>query len=422
MPEETLQRPFERIERSPSVLLLRPFIDLAPCERGALYATGVEHYWEAFSDRERPRFYLQRTLPSPFRNQFLAEVGLTEYQAEDPRDLPVELRSARWQALCAALDRWAGLAPDARCRLILLLHALCFYSLIGRLIPEISAAQIAADPDVAELAYWRASARYVLARPDRIGDYVDADLSAFETIATVAGGDWPVTLNAALKVLVHKAKTGAPREDLAGHCARAARILEAVVREAGDFTSAVLTSRYHRAAAFVPQSSGDRAAVVRIMDIAERHARGAMPAGAAQELQYRENLHPVMESRTKEALWLGDLDLALNRALGVVEIDPCDSKAWLELGQVRLRRQELASAAEAYAFAAVLGPPASAIARHMAGLCFRDLGQPFLAAYFFKAAFEVDPQAISPHEQIQALPDLPALAVLKEWSLRSFSL
>jgi hypothetical protein len=45
-----------------------------------------------------------------------------------------------------------------------------------------------------------------------------------------------------------------------------------------------------------------------------------------------------------------------------------------------------------------------------------------LAAFFFKAAFEIDPLAISPHEQIQALPDLPVLAALKEWSLRSFTL
>ncbi len=55
------------------------------------------------------------------------------------------------------------------------------------------------------------------------------------------------------------------------------------------------------------------------------------------------------------------------------------------------------------------------------------LPQPFvipkamLAALFFKAAFEIDPLAISPHEQIRAPPDLPVLAVLKEWSLGSLT-
>jgi tetratricopeptide (TPR) repeat protein len=418
-----LQKPFEPFEPSewpPSALLLRPFIDLEPCERGALYALGVEHYWAAFTDHDLPRFHLQRTLPSTFRNQFLGEAGLTEYQVEDPRELRFELRSARWQALCDALDRWAQLAPDAQCRLIMLLHVLCFYSLIEKLIPTVSKAEITANSDLAELAYWRASARYVLARPDRISEYTGADLSEFEMIAEHAAGNWPVTLNAALKVLVHNAKTGASSQDLIAQRTRTKRILTTVVAEGDDFTGAILQSRFHRAAAFVPQGKGDRAEVIRIMDSAEQYARGAIAAGAAQELKFRENLHPVMESRTKEALWLGDLDLALKRALAVVDIDPYDSKAWLELGQVRLRRQELASAAETYAFAAVLGPPASAVARHMAAVCFRDLGQPFLAAFFFKAAVEVDPLAISPREQIEALPDLPALTALKEWNLRSF--
>jgi hypothetical protein len=56
----------------------------------------------------------------------------------------------------------------------------------------------------------------------------------------------------------------------------------------------------------------------------------------------------------------------------------------------------------------------------MAGLCFRHLGQPLLAAYFFTSSIEIDSLAISPHDEIQRLPDLPVLAALKEWSLRSF--
>jgi tetratricopeptide (TPR) repeat protein len=420
MQQELVQKSSERSEPSLAALLLRPFIDLEPCERGALYSVGVEHYWAALADRDRPKFYLQRTLPSLFRSRLLAEIGRQEYQVEDPRDLRLELRSARWQALCEALDQWSDLAPDARCRLVLVLHALCFYSLIQRRVPDIPAAEIVDDSDLAELAYWRASARYVLARPDRIGEYVDADLSEFERIAAIAARDRPVTLNAALKILVHKAKTGAPAEDLVEYRARAERILVDVMAKADYFTSAILQSRFYRAAAFVPQSKNDRAEMIRTMDLAEQHALSAAPADAAQELIYRENLHPLLESRTKEACWLGDLDLALERALKVIDLDPYDSKAWLELGQVRLGRPEYAPAAEAYASAAVLGPPASAIAQHMAGICFRNLGQPSLAALFFKSAIELDERAFSPHDEIQTLPQLPIFTALKEWSLNCF--
>jgi tetratricopeptide (TPR) repeat protein len=157
-----------------------------------------------------------------------------------------------------------------------------------------------------------------------------------------------------------------------------------------------------------------------MMDLAERHARAIVPTGEAQELLQRENLYPVLESRTKEALWLGDLDLALDYAQRLIELDPYDSRAWLELGQIRLERKEPAAAAEAYAVAATLGHPSGTVGRHMAGLCFRDLGQPLLAAFLFKLAIDVDPRAISPHDEIQRLPDLPVLAALKDWSLRSF--
>ena len=223
-----------------------------------------------------------------------------------------------------------------------------------------------------------------------------------------------------MTVLVHKAKVGAPVEELAEWRARSERNLETAIAKRDDFTRALLLSRFYRAAAFVPQRHGDRAEVVRMMDVAEHHARAMVPADEAQELLRLENLYPVLESRTKEALWLGDLDLALAYAQALIDLDPYDSRAWLELGEVRLKRNECAPAAEAYAVAATLGPPSSAVGRHMAGLCFRQLGQPLLAAFFFKASIEVDALSISPHDEIQRLPDLPVLAALKDWSLRSF--
>jgi tetratricopeptide (TPR) repeat protein len=229
-----------------------------------------------------------------------------------------------------------------------------------------------------------------------------------------------VAVNAALKLLVHAAKTEASADRLGELQAQAEQTVDAVVAEADAFTGGLLLSRYYRAAAFVPQRQGLRNDVVRMMDLAEQYAASLIPSGDAQELLYLENLHPVLESRTKEALWLGDLDLALARARRVVDLDPYDPKTWLELGQVRLRRREIAEAAESYAVAATLGPPASAIARHMAGTCYRDLGQPMLAGFFFKEAAEIDRRSISPHDEIQILPDVPVIAALKAWSLRSF--
>jgi tetratricopeptide (TPR) repeat protein len=297
------------------------------------------------------------------------------------------------------------------------LHASCFYSLILALIPQISEAELGTDPDRAELAYRRACARYVLGLRNRIANYGDADLSELKMLAASAPRDHPVAFNAAMMVLVHKAKVGEPAGELDAWRTQAERNLEVVLSKRDEFTSALLLSRFHRAAAFIPQRNGDRQQVTKLMDLAEKYALAMVPANEAQKVLQLENLYPVLESRTKEALWLGDLDLALVRAERLIELDGYDSRAWLELGEVRLRRGEYAPAAESYVVAATLGPPSTAIARHMAGLCFRHLGHPVLAALFFKGAIETDSFAISPHDQIHALPNLPALTALKQWSL-----
>jgi tetratricopeptide (TPR) repeat protein len=291
--------------------------------------------------------------------------------------------------------------------------------MISRLVPDIVDLDIS-SPNYACLAYLRASAHYVLHLRDRVADYADADLSEFKAIVRKAPRNALITFNAAIKILAHKAKVSAPVCELNAWLKKAEDITAAVMAAADDFTSKLVLSRYYRAAAFLPQREGNRAEVIRVMDLAEQRATSMTPTGQAQELLYLENLHPVLESRTKEAIWLGDLDLALNRALRVTELDPYDPKPWLELGQVRLRRHEVAAAAEAYSVAAMLGPPATAIAHHMTGQCFRDLRQPAVAALFFKRALEVDPRAISPHDEIQALPDEPVLQALKKWSLASF--
>jgi tetratricopeptide (TPR) repeat protein len=402
-------------------MLLGPFIDLEPRARGPLYARGVEQYWIAFADIHAPRFALQRTLPLGFRAQFLREAGLTDYLVADPRELVARFRNARWSAICDALDAWPELTSKRQCRLVMLLHALCFYELIASRIPQRFETKIRMDSDSAELAFRAASARYALGLPGRVAEYDTADMSEFEIVLASTPPDDPVAFNAAVKVFVHKAKVGAPVNELMAWQNRSEQVLQTVIAKSDKFTRDLLLSRFYRAAAFVPQRQGSRDEVVRIMDRSEHHALAMKPASDAEMLLYLENLHPVLESRTKEALWLGDLNLALVRALRVIELDPYDAKGWCEVGQVRLKRKEHLEAAQAYAAAALLGPPASAIGRYMAGLCFRDLGQPLLAAFFNKAASEVDPLAISPHDEIQCLPDHPILQALKEWSLRSFN-
>jgi tetratricopeptide (TPR) repeat protein len=165
---------------------------------------------------------------------------------------------------------------------------------------------------------------------------------------------------------------------------------------------------------------GERDAMVQLMDSAERQARSLPATTPAQQLLRLENLHPVMESRSKEARWLGDRDLALARAQEVIDLDRYDPKSWLELGELLMMGQRWAEAAEAFSTAAMLGPPVSAIARHLLGCCLRLTGQEMLASFFFQSALEIDGYGISPRAEIQAQPQRPVLDSLKEWSSRRF--
>jgi tetratricopeptide (TPR) repeat protein len=396
--------------------LLRPYIDLGPFVVGPLYARGIEEYWRAFEDPQILPFALQRTLLPAFRSQLISEAGRPEYAMGDPRLLPQPLWTDRWRTLCNALDQWVELPCERRRRLVMLLHSLCIYEPVLGLVPPPAPRLVANEAAAIELTYWRASAHYVAGIPNRVSDYGAADMSVFEAIVADMPDAVPAAFNAAVKVFVHKSKIGASPGELMQWRVRVERVHADTVGRVDDFTADLLTSRFYRAMGFLPQRRGDRTEVVRLMDLAERHARAMKPATSAQELLYLENLHPVMESRTKEALWLGDRDLALARALEVVELDPYDSKAWVELGQVRMKRKEWAHAAQAYVAAGTLGPPASAIGRHMAGVCFRECGQDLLAAFFFKDALEVDPLGISPRDEIHRLPDTAVLGALKEWS------
>jgi tetratricopeptide (TPR) repeat protein len=389
---------------------------------GPLHAQGIDHYWRAFNDEQSVPFTLQRTLPRAFRAQLIAESHAPEYGVRDPRDLPHALRGDRWQAMCEALDAWDDLSRPRQCRLALLMHALCLYEPLQQFVrPDILQSD-ADNPDTAELAYWKAAGRYALDLPNRMSQYGNADMSGFEAILRHAPQAVPAALNATLKILVHKAKTGGALDELVVWQKRAEAALAYAVRRLDEFTGGLLTSRYYRAVGFIPQRRGERGEVVRIMDLAERHARELKPKTEAEELLYVENLHPVLESRAKEALWLGDLDLAVERARAVVELDRYDSKTWIELGEVAMKRQEWARAAEAYVTAAMLGPPASAVGRYMAGVCYRQLGQETVAAFFFKDALETDPLGISPRNALSQLPDTVVLDALKEWNLSTVSL
>jgi tetratricopeptide (TPR) repeat protein len=415
MPDLADLTPGERLDSRFSTWLLRPYLDLGPLQIGPTHARSIDAGWRAYADPDSPFFLPQRALSPGFRVQ-LAEQAGAPYAVMDPRDLAEDLRTDRWRQLCQDLELWPKLSSARKCRLAALLHSMCLYEPLLKLIPEDCFDAGDGDPCVAQLAFCRASAKFMHDLPKRTSSYDPGTMSAFENIAIDDRSHAPVRFNATAMVFVQKAKARAPFADLDDWSKRFEMAFAAVTDGENGFAAQLFKSRFYRGMGFLPQHAGDREALVKTMDVAERHARDLTPATPAQEILRRENLHAVLESRTKEALWLDDLDLAASRAAELTRVDPYDSKAWAELGQVHYLQENWHRAAEEYVVAAMLGPPANSVGRYMAGVCFRKLGLDFLAAFLFKETLEIDPLGISSRQEIFDLPDIEVMDTLKQWA------
>jgi tetratricopeptide (TPR) repeat protein len=405
----------ERLGSRFSNWLLRPYLDLGPFQAGPTHAKSVDAGWQAYADPDSPFFLPQRALSPGFRVQ-LAEQAGARYAVSDPRDLVEDLRTDRWRKLCQDLELWPRLSSVRKCRLAVLLHSMCFYEPLLKLIQVDRSCASTSDPYGAQLAFCRASAKFMHDLPKRTSGYESETMSAFENIAIDDRTYGAVRFNATAMVFVQKAKSRAPLAELDDWSKRLEIAFAAARDSENGFAARLLESRFHRGMGFLPQAAGDRKAMIRTMDIAEQQARDLAPTSAAEEILYRENLHAVLESRAKEALWLNDLDLAASRAAELTRVDPYDSKAWVELGQVHYLQENWRQAAEEYVVAATLGPPASSVGRYMAGVCFGKLGMDFLAAFLFKETLEIDPFGISSRQEIFDLPDIEVFDTLKQWA------
>ena len=278
-----------------STWLHRPYLDLGPCQVGPTHAKSVVAGWQAYADLDSPFFLPQRALSPGFRMQ-LAEQAGAPYAISDPRYLVEHLRTDRWRQLCQDLELWPTLSSECKCRLAALLHSMCFYETLLKLIPGDWSGANASDPCVAQLAFCRASAKFMHDLPTRTSGYESETMSAFENIAIDDRTDRSARFNATAMVFVQKAKARAPFGEL-DDWSRRLEIAFAAARDGENgFAARLLESRFHRGMGFFPQAAGDREATIRTMDIAERQARDLAPTTAAEEILYRENLHAVLES------------------------------------------------------------------------------------------------------------------------------
>ena len=381
--------------------LLQVYLDLTggggPIHARTTYAAGERLGCGPAADR------YQINTPSFLRAALADEIGDRRHDVRDPRELPTSLRSERIEALCQAADDWAGLPAAGQVTVATMLNKLGFWDALGALTkPVADASQCRTAEQAALLTFW-ANAEF---KRGVTQVTVFADLAGNTRLPA------PVRIDAAINQIVHLARVRDGATAMAGW-ARQARTLMDTLDPADR--SPLRHSIHLRGLSFVPFLHRDVATTTAMLEEAEQAAREALRTPAVPSLLAEENLHPLLETRAKEAEWAGDLDLAEHRFRQLAAHDPYDAKTWVRLGDFLRRRERHAAARPAYLEAATLGAPYTAYALTQAARCCLALGDTPQAVAHLHAAARAEPTALTPLLLLAEIAAQPAFRRLLSW-------
>lgn len=374
--------------------LHRPYLDLGPAPAGVPNHTAalLIDCRSLFENEETPWFW--SSLNPSFREVLAADVGLAGYDVRTPLDLAPELRTDRWQQLCDLVSGFDGLTTETQVKVARMLNRMCFFSCTRAMIPATAVSRAPQGESASMLAWLRAFAGYKMWLD---GDPVDYDLSEFEALAEAAPPGL-AKINPLYQMVVQNVKVKGDLGATEYWQERHAAAIEAARKDLDEHDYLMALSRSHRVAGFIPQMKRDEAGTVREMDLAEEYAR-RMDFGTELQRAYAKELaYPVGESRVKEALWIGDLDLALQRATAHRDAHLLDARVWVQCGEVHVQRDELEEALRCFQEGIRLSPPGGEVARFLAGQCHEQLGDPNAALDCYLGALRVDPLGIGSAE------------------------
>lgn len=367
--------------------ILQVYLDLGG-DGGPLHARATYDAFECFVLARPAKAYQINTF-SILRPALARELGEPRYDVTDPRALPADLRTERWETVCVALNRWSALGVGQQVTLATLLHKLGLWTALTGVAQPRQRPEHWRSTDEATLAALWCNARAKLSEPE-------ADNSAamvFQGIASNPQLPPSVRATAAVNFVVHLARRRADTAELTEWSSRA----EAIRRGLPPAEhSSLQHSIFLRGLSFRPFVQGRVAEVRSMLDDAETAAREAVRDARVDPILAKENLHPLLETRAKEAEWSGRPDLAEERYRELTELDCDDAKTWVRLADFLRRRGHTAPARAAYLTAATLGAPFTAYALAQAARCSVDLHEPTRALAYAAAAARSDPRATTP--------------------------
>jgi tetratricopeptide (TPR) repeat protein len=379
--------------------LYRPLLDLGDMPACPPLATNTVElaYRRLAETADVPE--LTACATGELRREIVRAVGRPEYDVADPRLVPADLQTARWRNLCDHLDRWHDLAPRTQLRVLDLLGRLGFLPLTRDLLSGLDLD--GASPHQFDLRMARAMNDYLMWCDDHT---TGSNLPEFADIASHAPPGIS-KLNACYQLVRRAARESGDLEMCEAWQPRhfaALRELEDVLSE---FDYGRYLSRYHRVGAFLPQMRRDGDGTAAEMALAESLARSLPRDTWEQRVAADEVLYAALESRSKEALWLGDAERALGHATELVRMQPAMSRSWFHQADILFGLDRIKEARDAYRRALRYSPPGAARALYSIGQCEEILGDAEAATDSYVAALGHDPLGIGVAKQLVTMRD-----------------
>jgi tetratricopeptide (TPR) repeat protein len=387
----------DRLNHSFTRWLFRPYLDLSSAVAGGPYhLAGIDFFFRSLVE-DTPYPHIQACFNPSFRRMLIRDTGLSDYDVATPFDLPEHLATEQWRTLCESMHSFDSLPYRSRVRLAWTLSKMCFQKVAVDLIHPSIVDRISESNDHAGLALVRCYSRYRMNVDDPSSPY---SIDEFKEVALKS----PPGINridSFYQLVVQNVKHSGNLEEVEFWQAKHLQAINQSQTELDEFTYLFAMSRYHRVGGFIPQMRGQVKTLVDEMALAEKYALELPRHNEVYHIAADEVLYPVLESRTKEALWLQDKDLALERVQKLVDLSPYDSRAWLQLGEVYIECEKPQEALAAYLHATRLAPPGREIAWFMAGQCYEELDNTELACDAYLAALQFDPLGIGAAELLE---------------------
>jgi len=349
-----------------------------------------------------------------FREKLYKKIGKSHLNGTRPQDLHTEMRSPEWQFLCDSADNFADLDNAQKLRLLRLLRRLPFYTYVIELVGQIDENLIRTDSQIAEIAYNRLMARYLLAG-DKIGNYKIEEAEQFAKIAPKASyakvHATYITVQQSVKLKHNLAKL---EESLKNYWDAIAEIKPTI--STNEYLE--LMSRYYRIAAFLPQMTNKPEQMVEEMELAKQYAFQIQTDGSPdQEFAKQMVYYPIAESNIKAAMWVSDWDLAKERAEHLISLSPNTPSPYLHYGQILIELEKYEEAIISYEKAIRYAPMGEEIAYYMAGQCYEVIGYEEKALDYYIASMHADPYGISNIEATIELSEKLDNQAIRNWAL-----